>query len=119
MRDRQEIEKEMYRAREDLEQNINELKHAVREKVDVPARARAAIGEKKQQAKELAQKSVDGMKKIAVRGKDGVVYVYGRARDGTKEHPYLVAGIAVGVIAATVGIILLVRYQRRPWYKRF
>lgn len=43
MRDRAEIEREMYEAREDLEHNLSELEHAVREKVDIRARARVAV----------------------------------------------------------------------------
>ena len=118
MRERAEIEKEMYRAREDLEQRISELKHVVRDTVDVRARARAVVAEKKQQARELAQRGVDGARRVAVRGKDGVVRAYERSRDFSRERPVLIAAIAGGVVLATVATILLVRHYRRPWYAR-
>jgi hypothetical protein len=96
MRDRKEIEREMYIAREDLEQNLDELKHAVREKVDLRARALAAFGERKQQAFDLAR----------------------RGRDYTKQRPFLVGGILAGVILGAIGMILLVRRRERAWYER-
>ena len=43
MRDRETIEREMFNAREDLEQSLGELKHVVQEKVDVKARAHARV----------------------------------------------------------------------------
>jgi hypothetical protein len=44
MRDRTEIEREMFHAREDLEQNVDRLAHKIREQVAVPARVRHAVG---------------------------------------------------------------------------
>ena len=109
MRDRHEIEQEMYRAREDLEQNLGELKDTVRQKVDVPNRVRHVIEDKKQQARALAR-----------RGKDGVVRAYGRSVDFTKERPLLVGGIAVGVVLGLIGTVLLLRYREhnRPWWEK-
>ncbi len=109
MRDRQEIEREMFHAREDLEQNLGELKQTVREKVDVPDRVRAAVDEKKQQARELAR-----------RGKDGLVRAYGRSRDFTKERPVLVGSIAAGIVLGVIGTIMLLRYRarHRPWWEK-
>ncbi len=107
MRDRQEIEREMFRAREDLEQNLDELKHNVREKVDIPARARAAAERGKQQAIDLAKRGAHGAKQLAVRGKDF-----------TKERPVLVGGIALGLIAGVVTTVLILRRRHRTWYDR-
>jgi hypothetical protein len=45
MRDRQEIEKEMFAAREDLEVNLAQLVHRARERAHVPARAEHAARE--------------------------------------------------------------------------
>jgi len=107
MRDRQEIEREMFRAREDLEQNLDELKHNVREKVDIPARARVAAERGKQQAIDLAKRGAYGAKRLAVRGKDF-----------TMERPVLVSSILAGVIAGVVATVLIVRYRNRTWYDR-
>jgi len=109
MRDRQEIEQEMYHAREDLEQNLGELKQNVRETVDVPNRVRHVVEEKKQQARELAR-----------RGKDGVVRAYDRSVSFTKQRPGLVGGIAAGIVLGAVGIVMLLRWRdrSRPWYER-
>ncbi len=47
MRDQEEIAKEMFHAREDLEQNLGALKDAVRDKIDLPNRVRHAIADRK------------------------------------------------------------------------
>ena len=109
MRDRQEIEQEMYHARENLEQNLGELKDTVREKADIPNRVRHLVEDKKQQMRELAR-----------RGKDGVVRAYDKSVDFTKERPVLVGGIAAGVVLGVVGMILLFRYRERnrPWWEK-
>lgn len=39
MRDHEEIEREMFEARQDLEQNLAQLDHRVREKAEIKARA--------------------------------------------------------------------------------
>ena len=46
MRDRKTIEREMFNAREDLEQSLSELKHVVQGKADVKARAQHAFDER-------------------------------------------------------------------------
>jgi hypothetical protein len=96
MRDREQIEREMFRAREDLEQNLDELKHVVREKIDIPARARAGMERGKQQAIDLAR----------------------RGKDFTKERPVLVSGILAGLIAGLVATVLILRHRNRTWFDR-
>ena len=107
MRDREAIEREMYFAREDLEQNLSELKHVVRDKIDVKARAQKAMHEAKQQARMLA-----------ARGKDGVVRGYRAAVATTRERPVLVGSIAGGVLLLTAGLIYWNYRANRPWWKR-
>lgn len=111
MRDRETIEKEIYRAREDLEQRLGELKHLVREKVDVPARARAKYEQTKQQA-------LDAAMQTARKAKLAAMFAYHRSKQVTRENPVLVASIAAGIAAAVVGTWLLLRYRDRPWYRR-
>ena len=107
MRDRETIEKEIYRAREDLEQRLAELKHLVREKVDLPARARVKYEETKQQALDAAMQAA---RKAKLAGQ----FAYHRV----KQRPYLTASIAAAVLAATVTTILLFRHYSKPWYRR-
>jgi hypothetical protein len=128
MRDRREIEREMYRAREDLEAKLGELKHVVEEKVDVRARASHAVHERvdavKDRARTIANRAVDGGKHAYYRGRDGAVDLYykgrygagrayDRSRDVVKERPVLVAAVLGGVLLATVGAILLIRRHNR------
>jgi hypothetical protein len=118
MRSRETIEKEIYRAREDLEARLAELRHYVREKVDVRARAQAMVAERRQQAVELARRGADTVKVGAIRTKDGFVFVYRRAAKLSREQPVLVSTIAAGLLAVTVAAILLVRHYRKPWYRQ-
>lgn len=124
MRDRRDIEREMYRAREDLEANLGALKHVVQEKIDVKARAQHAVQERvdlvKDRARELANRAVDTGKHAFYRGRDGAVDLYwkgrygagrayDRSREVVKERPLLVAAVVGGVLLATVGAIFLIR----------
>jgi hypothetical protein len=131
MRNRQTIEREIYRAREDLEDSLAQLKHTVQEKVDVKARARVAVekgkiaahdafeaGKVKAQdmfargkdgARDLAIRGKDGAKDLAYRGKDGAIELYGKAKD----RPVLVGAIVGGVIA--VGALAYIGRQRDWW----
>ena len=128
MRDRRDIEREMYRARQDLEDSLGQLKHVVEEKVDVKARAKHAVEERvdmvKDRARDLANRAVDTTKHAYYRGRDGAVDLYwkgrygaGRAydksRDVVKERPILVGAILGGVLLATVGAIFLIRRRNR------
>lgn len=131
MRNRQTIEREIYRAREDLEDSLAELKHVVQEKVDVKARARVAVAKGKiaahdaieagksraqeafargkESARDLAIRGKDGARDLANRGKDGAVELYGKA----KERPVLVGAIVGGVVA--VGALAYLGRQREWW----
>lgn len=128
MRDRRDIEREMYRAREDLEASLGELKHVVQEKVDVKARTSHAVHERvdavKDRARTLANRAVDTSKHAYYRGRDGAVDLYykgrygagrayDRSRDVVKERPVLVAAVIGGVLLATVGAFLLIRRHNR------
>lgn len=123
MRNRQEIEREMFRAREDLEQNLAELKHVVTEKIDVKARARVALEKGKERAQDvfergketaaqLAHRGADVSRQLASRGKDEAVDLYGRGRETVRERPVLVGSIVAGVIVA--GVLLYVA-RRKDW----
>jgi hypothetical protein len=120
MRNRQTIEKEMYRAREDLEANLAELRHVVAEKVNVKAQARVAYEKGKLAAQDALQRGkvvagdllergkVAG-RDYAIKGRDLGVDVY----NGAKARPALVAGIAGGIIA--VGALVYIGRQRDWW----
>jgi hypothetical protein len=114
MRTRETIEREIYQAREDLEARLNELRQAVKDKIDVKARAQAAIEQRKQQARELGRRGVHGVKRGAVRTKNGLVFAYRIMWD----RRFLVGGIAAGVLVMTVATVLLARRSHRPWYER-
>lgn len=125
MRDRREIEREMYRARTDLEASLGELKHVVQEKIDVKARAQHAIDEKFDMVKDKAREVADRGKHALYRGRDGAVAMYykgrynvGRAYDRSadvvRERPVLVGAILGGVLLAAVGAIFLIhRHNQR------
>jgi hypothetical protein len=118
----------MYRAREDLEAKLGELKHVVEEKVDVKARAQHAVQERvdvvKDRARELANRAVDTSKHAYYRGRDGAVDLYwkgrygagrayDRSRDVVKERPVLVAAVLGGVLLLTVGAIFLIHRRNQ------
>jgi len=90
MRNREAIEREMHHAREDLEANLAELSHVVREKIDVTARARVAVEKGKQAAEDLVVR--------------GIALV--------EERPALIGSIAAGVIA--VGALIYIA-RRQDW----
>ena len=131
MRNREVIEREMYRAREDLESSIAELKHAVQEKVDVKARAKVAVEKGKLMAADAFERGKQSAKDLAVRGKDGAVHLAERGRDGAKhlyqrgedrayftylkakDRPVLTASIIGGIVAA--GVLIYVG-RRKCWW---
>jgi hypothetical protein len=117
MRSRDTIEREIYQARDDLEARLAELRSLVREKVAIKSRAQVALARKKEQASELARRGADGIRRGALRTKDGAVFVYQRAADVTRERPVMVGSIVAGALAASVAIVL-VRRARRPWWQR-
>lgn len=77
----------MYRAREDLEQSLAELKHVMHDKVDMKARARVAIE----------------------RGKDKAAQAF----DTVKERPVLVGSVIAGLVAA--GVLIYVGREKNWW----
>jgi hypothetical protein len=131
MRNQEVIEREMYRAREDLEASIAELKHVIHEKIDVKARAKVALEKGKlmaadvfergkqsavdalkrgkQNAIDYAHKGADGAKHLAKRGEDKAYFTYLKAKD----RPVLTASIIGGVIAA--GVLVYIG-RRNDWW---
>ena len=120
MRNREVIEREMYRAREDLESSLAELKHVVQGKVDVKARARVALEKGKLMAADayergkhgaidLAHRGSDGARELAKRGEDRAYFTYLKAKD----RPVLTASIIGGIVAA--GVLIYVG-RRKEWW---
>ena len=94
MRDREEIERELFEAREDLELAVGDLRHVVQEKLDVKARVRHAIEIEKHELGE----ALDAVKLR-------VVYE-------VKTHPGTVAVIALAVLAVAGTATYLALRQR-------
>jgi hypothetical protein len=131
MRNREIIEREMYRAREDLESSIAELKHVVQEKVDVKARAKVAVekgklmaadvlergkqsaidlaGRGKQSAIDLAHRGKDGAQHLAKKGEDRAYFTYLKAKD----RPLLTASVIGGIVAT--GVLIYIG-RRNDWW---
>jgi hypothetical protein len=109
MRNRQTIEREIYRAREDLEESLAELKHVVKEKVDVKARARVALAKGKIAAQDALEVGKTKAQAALTRGREGAEDLYVKA----KERPALVGAIAGGIVA--VGALAYVG-RRRDWW---
>ena len=116
MRDRRDIEREMFTAREDLEQSVNELKHAIAEKVNVKARATHAVDERVDRVKDAARHGLERGRELMYLTRDGAVIYYHRARDSARQHKLLLGLILGGVTLLTVGTVLLVRHRR---HRRF
>lgn len=131
MRDREVIEREMYKAREDLETNLAELKHAVTEKVDVKARAKVAVEKGKLMASDAFERGKVAAKQYAVRGKEAAIEYAERGKQGArdlaqrgedrayftylkaKDRPVLTASIIGGVVA--IGVLVYVG-RRKCWW---
>ena len=131
MRDREVIQKEIYRAREDLEESLAELKHVVTEKVDIPARARVAVAKGKIAAQDALDRGKDKAVDLIARGKVAAGDAYDRGRIATtnaiergkdgavnaveavKERPVLAGAIIGGVVAA--GALIYIGRQRDWW----
>ena len=109
MRDREVIEREMFRAREDLESNLAELKHVVREKVDVKARAKVALEKGKLMAADAFDRGKDGAQRLVKRGGDRAYFTYLKAKD----RPVLTASIIGGIVAA--GVLVYIG-RRNDWW---
>lgn len=109
MRNREVIEREMYRAREDLESNLAELKHVVQQKVDVKARARVAVEKGKLMAADAFERSKDEAIHLYKRGEDRAYFTYLKAKD----RPVLTASIITGIVA--LGVLIYVG-RRKDWW---
>jgi len=113
MRNHEVIEREMFRAREDLEQSVAELKHIVQEKLDVKARAKVAfergVGKAYDAFERGKQQAVEGARDLAVRGKSEAVDLYYAA----KERPVITGAIVAGVIAT--GVLVYVA-AKKDWF---
>ncbi|HEY5945781.1 MAG TPA: hypothetical protein VIV40_09830 [Kofleriaceae bacterium] len=103
------IEREMYRAREDLETNLAELKHVVQEKIDIKARAKVAVEKGKLMAADVLERGKDGAQQLYKRGEDRAYFTYLKAKD----RPVLTASIIGGVVAA--GVLIYVG-RRNDWW---
>jgi hypothetical protein len=127
MRDRKEIEREMFNAREDLEESLGELKHVVQGKLDVKARTRHALDERVDRVKDAARRGYDRGRDAALRAKDrgremlertrdqSVVY-YHRAKDNAREHKVMLGLILGGITLLAVGATIYIRRRnRRRW----
>jgi hypothetical protein len=131
MRNREVIEREMYRAREDLESSIAELKHVVQEKVDVKARAKVAVEKGKLMAADVLERSKQSAIGLAGRGKQGAIDLAHRGKEGAqhlvkkgedkayftylraKDRPVLTASVIGGIVA--VGVLVYVGHRKQWW----
>lgn len=118
MRNREVIQREMWRAREDLESNIAELRHAVQEKVDVGARARVAVEKGKLMAQDAYQRGKETARDYAIRGRDGAKHLAHQGSDhaqagyrAARDRPVLSSSIIVGVLA--LGALAYIGRQRQ------
>lgn len=85
MRERESIERDMYRAREDLESSLAELRHVVQEKVDVKARARVAVEKGKLMAADAYERGKHAAKEYAIRGKDNAQRYFERGKESARQ----------------------------------
>lgn len=113
MRDPETIEREIREARDDLEQNLGELRHAVQEKIDVKARARVLAQKGKQQARELYARGKQQAHHVADVGKARARDLYGRGRQTAQDRPEIVIGAAAGVIVLATLIYI---GRKRDWF---
>lgn len=118
MRDRKVIEREMWRAREDLEYNLAELRHTVQEKVDVGARARVAVEKGKLMAQDAFQRGKDTARDYAIRGRDGARHLAHQGSEqaqatyrAAKDRPVLTSSIIAGVVA--LGVLTYIGRHRQ------
>ena len=120
MRDREVIEREMFRAREDLEANLAQLKHVVQEKVDVKARAKIAVEKGKLMAADALERGKQSARDLAMRGKEGAQNLYQKGEDKAyftylkaKDRPVLTGSIIAGIVAT--GVLIYVG-RRKCWW---
>src|SRR5687768_16411250 len=127
MRNHEVIEREMYRAREDLEASLAELKHVVQEKLNVKARAKVALEKGKLMAADALQRGKQSAVDAIHRGKQGAIDYAHKGADGAKhlvkkcedrayftylkakDRPVLTASIIGGVVVAAGTLVYIGR----------
>src|SRR5690242_10355633 len=140
MRDVHTIEKEIMNARQDLEDSIALLEHAIREKVDVRAQAAMLVERGKQNARDLMDRSLertgealrhgrDLTRDVFERGartarrlgrdaRDRVAEVAARARRLVRERPPVAAAI-IAAFATAGALVVLLAMRRRRRHRRW
>lgn len=98
-RDRYVIKTEIDEAQLDLEQNLNELKDVISDKLDIKGKVNDKIEEGKDRAMDYA-----------VRGREIALDVYAQTRSFVRENPMIVIGIGVGVLVVG-GLVLKIRHE--------
>jgi hypothetical protein len=111
----------MFRAREDLEQSIAELKHVVQEKVDVKARAKVAVEKGKMIAHDVYERGRQSAREYALRGKESARHLLDRGEDRAyftylkaKDRPILTGSLLAGIVAT--GLLVYFVGRRRCWW---
>lgn len=98
----EKLEYEISLARNDLEANIADLKHAIAEEMDVGKQARKVADKVKAKASEI-------MDRKRLQAKMFVAEKSQQARAAVAADPMKAAAIGVGIVAALVGGVLLYR----------
>ena len=99
----EKLEYEINLARNDLEANIADLKHAIVEELDVGKQARKV-------ADKLKAKAAEVIDKKRIQAKMFVAEKTREVRAKVAEDPAKAAAIGIGVVAAIVGGVMLYRH---------
>lgn len=139
MRDLQTIEKEIISARSNLEDNLAALRHAIREKVDVRARASMLVEKGKEGALDLYRRSRVRTRDAYEHGRDCTRLAFDRSRERARvlaarardraedlfervrERPVLAGAVIAAFVATGVLAVMLQRRRvrrRRRWLLR-
>lgn len=115
-----QLEYEVTLARNDLEANINELKHAVQDRLDPSRLATEAVEMAKAKVHELADRKLLQAKIWYAKARERAIEVAGekqleakdlylRTKVKAEENPAATAAIVAGVVVAVAGGIYLYR----------